>query len=86
MDDYLTKANILNKFFNGKALSREVKADLKKLLNDNPNTNYQFILNEMSFLNNDIDNTINILRQSYTNNNSFKSYITVLAVISSHIK
>ena len=40
----------------------------------------------MSFINNDIDNTINILRQSYTNNNSFKSYINVLAVISSHIE
>ena len=86
MDDYLRKANILNKLFNGKALSQEVKAELKKLLNDNPNTNNQLILNEMSFIYNDIDNTINILRQSYTNNNSFKSYITVLAVISSHIK
>ena len=40
----------------------------------------------MSFINIDIDNTINILRQSYTNNNSFKSYIIVLAVISGHIK
>ena len=86
MDDYLRKANILNKLFNGKALSQEVKAELKKLLNDNPNTKNQLILNEMSFIYNDIDNTINILRQSYTNNNSFKSYITVLAVISSHIK
>lgn len=86
MDDYLRKANILNKLFNGKALSQEVKAELKKLLNDNPNTNNQLILNEMSFINNDIDNTINILRQSYINNNSFKSYINVLAVISSHIK
>jgi hypothetical protein len=86
MDDYLRKANILNKLFNGKALSQEVKAELKKLLNDNPNTNNQLILNEMSFIYNDIDNTINILRQSYTNNNSFKSYINVLAVISSHIE
>ena len=77
----MRKANILNKLFNGRALSQEVKAELKKLFNDNPNTNNQLILNEMSFINNDIDNTINILRQSYTNNNSFKSYITVLAVI-----
>lgn len=86
INDYLSKSNLLNKLFNDRPLPQPVKAELKKLLNDNPDLNKSIILNEMSFINNDIDNTINIIRQSYINDNSFKTYINVLAVITSHLK
>lgn len=86
INDYLRKADILNRLFNNRTLSQPIKAELKKLLNDNPELNKSIIFNEMSFIINDIDNTVNIIRQSYINDSSFKSYINVLAVITSHFK
>jgi ATP-dependent protease Clp ATPase subunit len=38
------------------------------------------------YINNDIEPTIAKLREHYKNDNSFKSYINILAVITSHFK
>ena len=38
------------------------------------------------YINNDIEPTIHQLREHYKNDNSFKSYINILAVITSHLK
>ena len=84
IDEYIRKADIINRLFNNQSLPQPVKAELKKLLNDNKNIDKSIILNEMKYINN-VDETINILRQSYKNDNSFKSYINILAVITSHI-
>ena len=84
--EYLSKANIINKIFKKSPLPPKVKAELNKLLNDNPNIDEALILNEMSYINNDIEPTIQALRAHYTKDNSFKSYINVLAVITSHLK
>jgi hypothetical protein len=86
MKGYVDKANTINKIFNKKPLLPKVKAELNKLLNDNPNIDDSLILAEMSYINNDIEPTIQTLRTLYTNDNSFKSYINVLAVITSHFK
>jgi len=86
MKGYVDKANTINKIFKNKPLPQEVKAELRKLLNDNTNINEPLILAEMSYINNDIEPTIQTLRTLYTNDNSFKSYINVLAVITSHFK
>ena len=86
MNDYIRKADILNRLFNNRSLPAPVKAELKKLLNDNKTLDKSKIFNEMSFIINDIDNTINTIRQSYINDKSFKSYINVLAVLTSHFK
>jgi hypothetical protein len=56
------------------------------LLNDNPSIDEALILAEMSYINNDIEPTIQALRIYYANDNSFKSYINILAVITSHLK
>ena len=69
-----------------KNLSEQVKAELRKLLNDNTKINELLILNEMTYINNDIEPTIAKLREHYKNDNSFKSYINILAVITSHFK
>jgi len=84
--EYLSKANIINKIFKKSPLPPKVKAELNKLLHDNPNIDEALILNEMSYINNDIEPTIQALRAHYTKDNSFKSYINVLAVITSHLK
>lgn len=84
--DYIRKADILNRIFIKKSLSPQVKAEITKLLNDNKNIDEDLILNEMTYINNDIEPTINQLRTHYKNDNTFKSYINILAVITSHLK
>ena len=49
IDDYIAKANIINKLFNNRNLPADVKAELRKLLNDNKNINENLILNEMNY-------------------------------------
>lgn len=83
---YVDKANIINKIFKKSPLPPKVKAELNKLLNDNPNIDEALILAEMDYIKNDIEPTIQALRIYYTNDNSFKSYINILAVITSHLK
>jgi hypothetical protein len=40
----------------------------------------------MKYINNDIEPTINALRQHYKNDNTFRAYINILVVITSHLK
>lgn len=84
--EYLSKANIIHKIFKKSPLSQEVKAELKKLLNDNINIDEPLILSDMDYINDDIEPTIETLRTHYKNDNTFRSYINVLTVISSHLK
>ena len=86
IDQYINKANIINKIFNKKSLSQEAKGEIRKLLNDNKDINENLILNEMKYINNDIEPTINALRTHYKNDNTFKAYINILVVITSHLK
>jgi hypothetical protein len=86
IDQYINQANIINKIFNKKALSQETKAEIRKLLNNNDDLNEDLILNEMKYINNDIEPTINALRQHYKNDNTFRAYINILVVITSHLK
>ena len=86
IEDYIRKADILQRLFTKKSLSQGVKAEIRKLLNDNPNINEQLILNEMIYINDNIDQTITLLREHYKNDNSFKAYINILTVITSHFK
>ena len=86
IEDYISKADIINRIFIKKSLSQEVKAELRKLLNDNKSINEDLILSEMTYINNDIEPTINQLRAHYKNDNTFRSYINILTVISSHFK
>ena len=62
-------------------MSQPVKAELKKLLNDNTNINEGLILAEMTYIKNDMEPTIQELRKKYKNDNTFRSYINILTVI-----
>ena len=64
----------------------DVKAELRKLLNDNKNIDENLILNEMNYINDNISDTINTLRTHYKNDNTFKAYTNILTVISSHLR
>ena len=84
--DYINKANKINFIFKNRKLPTPVEAELKKLFNDNPNLNLDLILNEMDYLKDDIQTTIDKLREYYPNDNTFKAYTNILSVISSHFK
>lgn len=84
IDTYIGKANKIHELFTGEGLSKELRGELKKLFNDRP-FDESTILSEMTYINEEIEPTIQKLRTAYSNDNSFKSYINVLAVITSHI-
>ena len=80
---YLEKLNIIHKHLTNTPLSSKLKQELTKLLNGNPSITNYIILN-MPYLN-DIEKTIQDLRQIYPNDNSFKSYLIPLTVELSHL-
>lgn len=86
LKDYINKANKINVIFKNRRLPQPVQAELKKLLNDNPNLNLDLILSEMDYLKDDIQTTIDKLREYYPNDNTFKAYTNILSVITSHFK
>ena len=86
IDEYLRKANVLHNLFTKTPLPQPVKNELKKLFNDSPNINEKLILDEMNYINDNIEPTIQKLRNHYLNDNSFKNYINILTVITSHFK
>ena len=75
---------MLNKHFHKRPLQQPVKDELKKWLNDNKSLNQDLIINEMGFLNNDIENTIHTIRNIYINDNSFKVCINILTIFTYH--
>lgn len=86
IDGYMAKADVLQRIFTGKSLSQPVKAELRKLFNDNDNLNDKLILDEMTYIKKDIQPTIDKLREYYKNDNTFKHGIIVLTAIASHLK
>jgi hypothetical protein len=83
--DYLKKAEVLQSIFHKNELSKEVKLNLLAIFIDNE-YDEKVILNEMKFLTTNVMNMIQKIRNLYPNDNSFKSYINVLAIITSHFK
>jgi hypothetical protein len=83
--DYLGKANVIQKKFKNKSLSPQAMKEIEKLMTDDPTANQALILREMDYLR-DVDNMVHTLQGIYPNPKSLKSYITVLAVITSHLK
>jgi len=85
IEAYISKADILQRFFIKKSLSQELKAELINLFNNN-DFNEDLILSQMTYINNDIEPTIQALRTHYKNDNTFKNYLNILVVITSHLK
>lgn len=86
IDDYIRKSNILNKLIKGQDIPNAVKNELNELLTmKNDDKTYSKILNEMDYIK-DIEETISKIRTKYKNDNTYKSYINVLCVISSHFQ
>lgn len=86
VEQYISNANTIQKLFTGKGLSQKAKGELRKLSNDNEDLNEKLLLDEMDYINDNIDKTIDKLRDHYKNDNTFRSYIIVLTVITSHLK
>jgi hypothetical protein len=85
INDYISKCNIIHRIFTNKILSKSLKVQLINLFNNN-DFNEDLILSQMPYINNDIEPTINTLREKYKNDNTFKTYLNILVVITSHLK
>lgn len=85
IEAYINKANLINKLFIKKSLSQEATEEIRKLLNNN-DFDEDLILSQMTYINNDIEPTIQALRTHYKNDNTFRNYINILVVITSHLK
>lgn len=86
--EYLNKAERLQDIFHKTKLSDEVKLSLLAIFIDDQDEkrDEKVILKEMKFLTTNVMDMIQKIRELYPNDNSFKSYINVLAVITSHLK
>jgi hypothetical protein len=76
LNDYIAKCNIIHRIFTNKILSKSLKVQLINLLNNN-DFNEDMILSQMSYINNEIETTINTLRTHYKNDNTLKNYINI---------
>jgi hypothetical protein len=79
----MSKANIVHRLFTGNNLSPELEDELFNLFH-NQDFNETYIIDNMDYLK-DIEPTIHTLRSNYPNDNSFKSYLNILTVITSHL-
>lgn len=84
IETYMSQANTIHRLFTNHNLSPQLKDELYKLMNNDDNVNEKFIIDNMNYLIN-ITPTIEELRANYYNDNSFKSYLNILVVISSHL-
>ncbi len=66
-----------------KNLSPQLEEELFNLFH-NQDFNESYIIDNMNYLK-DIEPTIQTLRSNYPNDNSFKSYLNILTVITSHL-
>lgn len=82
--EYIKKLNIIHKHLLNKPLDAKLKDELNKLINNNE-YDEKYILSNMPYLD-DVDKLINDIRAKYPNDNSFKSYLSPLTVVLSHIK
>lgn len=83
IDNYISKLNIINKLMVSNPLSSNVKNELLKLINSK-SFDEKLLFDEMDYLNN-VDKVIKSLREKYSNDNSFNSYMIAYAVVLSHI-
>jgi len=85
INDYIAKCNIIHRIFTNKTLSKSLKVQLINLFNNN-DFDEDLIKSQMPYINDDIETVINTLRTHYKNDNTFKSYLNILVVITSHLK
>ena len=82
---YISKANIIHRIFTDKNLSPQLENELLKVFNDDDeNIDETYIIDKMEYLK-DIEPTVYTLRSNYPIDNSFKSYLNILTVITSHL-
>ena len=83
INNYISKLNIINKLMVGNPLSSNIKKELLKLLNSKI-FDENLLMNTMPYLN-DVEQVIKALREKYSNDNTFTSYLIAYTVILSHI-
>ena len=88
INDYIAKSNIIHRILTNKTLSKSLKVQLINLFNNN-DFDEDLIKSQMPYITGapcNIETVINTLRTHYKNDNTFKSYLNILVVITSHLK
>lgn len=81
--NYISKLNLINKLMISNSLPSNVKNELLKLMNSKA-FDEKLLFDEMPYLN-DVEKVINALREKYSNDNTFTSYLIAYTVVLSHI-
>lgn len=85
INGYVYKTNAIHKKLLNKQLPEVVREELKKLFN-NKEFDEKIIIDEFTYINNDIKNTVIQLRKLYQNDNTFRGYINVIGIITAHLQ
>ena len=83
INNYMSKLNLINKLMIGKAFSTDVKKEILKLLNSKV-FDEKILFDKMTYLD-DVEKVIIALREKYSNDNTFNSYLIAYTVVLSHI-
>jgi len=81
LNDYISKLNIIHKLFTSKSLSTIEKIEISKAIKGNT---FDKTLIDLSYYTN-INTVIKKLRETYQNNNTFRTYINVATVLLSRL-
>ena len=83
INNYMSKLNLINKLMTGAAFTGDVKREILKLLNSKV-FDEKMLFDKMGYLD-DVEKVINALREKYSNDNTFNSYLIAYTVVLSHI-
>ena len=83
INNYSSKLNLINKLMTGKAFTGDIKTEILKVLKSKP-FNEEKLFDEMDYLD-DVEKVINALREKYSNDNTFNSYLIAYTVLLGHI-
>ena len=79
INNYMSKLNLINKLMTGAAFTGDVKREILKLLNSKV-FDEKMLFDKMGYLD-DVEKVINALRQKYSNDNTFNSYLIAYTVV-----
>ena len=81
--NYSNKLNLIHKLMTGKPFSSDMKKEILKVLKSKP-FDEKMLFDEMDYLDN-VEKVINALREKYSNDNTFNSYLIAYTVVLGHI-
>ena len=83
INNYSSKLNLIHKLMTGSPFSGDIKNEILKLLKSKP-FDEKLLFDKMDYLH-DVEKVIKALREKYSNDNTFNSYLIAYTVVLGHI-